>query len=177
MRKLDAHDFGKNKEPPRPDAGTPLLRRWVGPFRLREYLERSIDPKQEWPPEKPGVYVVSVDAWDSEPSALSRVLYVGANPGSPVRFRIRVGELVIAMLGLGKGGNHPGGQSIWGWCSDKGVPPLELYLGWLVGIECAGGNEAKLFTSLRPTLNENRPPGCRRINCSECWPNTQREGT
>ena len=113
MKVLDADYFGKNKKPPGLDADTSFLPRWVGPFRLREYLERSIDPKQEWPPEAPGVYVVSVDAWDREPSASSHVLYVGANPASPARFRHRVGELVIAMLGLGEELLHTGGQRIW----------------------------------------------------------------
>ena len=109
--------------------------RWVGPFRLRDYLERSIDPNQEWPPEAAGVYVVSRNPWADEPTADSCILYVGGNPNAPIQFRNRVGFLVKDMLGFWGDiafGSHSGGQSIWNWCFDnKNLSKnYSVILGW-----------------------------------------------
>src|SRR5947209_3719162 len=69
--------------------------RWIGPFRLRDYFDRCIDPTQERPPEAPGVYVVSRNSWNPRPSASCQPLYVGGNPKKPTYFRRRVGFLVM----------------------------------------------------------------------------------
>ncbi len=136
--------------------------RWVGPFRLRDYLERCIDPRQEWPPETAGVYLVSRDPWTKEPSAACRVLYVGSNPRVPTLFRQRIGYLVKDMLGLwgDVAGSHSGGISLWKWCFKKRVHPLDLYLGWITGIDCGRSTEADLYARLRPELNRKAPAWC-----------------
>ena len=84
--------------------------RWIGPFQLRDYLERCIDPTQEWPPEAAGAYLISRRTWAGEPTAECDVLYVGSNPNAPTQFRNRIGLLVKDMLGLGR---HRVGQSQW----------------------------------------------------------------
>jgi hypothetical protein len=136
--------------------------RWVGPFRLRDYLERCIEPTQEWPPETAGVYVVSRDPWPDEPSAACGVLYVGGNPHVPTLFRQRIGFLVKDMFGFwgDVAGSHSGGISLWEWCFANRVHPLDLYLGWITGIECGRCTEADLFARLEPTLSRKAPARC-----------------
>jgi hypothetical protein len=137
--------------------------KWIGPFKLREYLEQSIDPAQEWPPEATGVYVVSHDSWDGEPTINSRVLYVGGNPNSPIQFRNRVGFLIKDMLGFWGDiayGSHSGGQSIWNWCFDNRINPLDLYLGWNTGIECGRCTEMDLYIRFQPLLSRKAPARC-----------------
>src|ERR1700675_3994322 len=106
------------------------LCRWVGPFQLRTYLERCLDPKRELPPEAPGVYVVSRKKWKRRPSPASEVLYVGGNPNRDDFFPQRVGLLIMNALGFGGkvGYDHAGGRRLWEWCRDSRVHPLDLYL-------------------------------------------------
>ena len=136
--------------------------RWVGPFRLRDYLELSIDPNQVWPQEAPGVYVVTRDPWEGVPSTTSHVLYVGGNPYRADYFRQRIGFLVKDMLGFwgDAAGSHVGGQSLWTWCSINHVHPLDLYLGWVVGIECVRCTETDLYARLQPELSRIAPARC-----------------
>jgi hypothetical protein len=135
---------------------------WVGPFRLRTYLERCLDPKRELPQEAPGVYVVSRKAWKQQPSAASQVLYVGGNPNRHDYFRRRVWLLVMNMLGFGGrfGYDHAGGRRIWEWCRHSGVHPLDLYLGWVAGIECVRCTEGCLYAQLGPALGRSAPARC-----------------
>src|ERR1700693_5122467 len=99
--------------------------RWIGPFRLRDLLERSIDDDQPWPPEKKGVYVVSLQPWDSHPTKQGGILYVGGNSAESGRFLRRVGDLIIDMLGFfdSEGGHSSGGQSLWNHCNQKSINP------------------------------------------------------
>ncbi|SIO27014.1 hypothetical protein SAMN05444166_3366 [Singulisphaera sp. GP187] len=75
--------------------------RWVGPFRLRDYLERAIDPTHERPPEAAGVYIVSLYPWANEPTAEGCILYVGGNPKAPIQLRNRIGFWSRTCLGSG----------------------------------------------------------------------------
>jgi hypothetical protein len=136
---------------------------WIGPFRLRDYLERCIDPDQEWPPEAAGVYVVSRLPWAGQPSDGCGVLYVGSNPNAPIQFRNRIGFLVKDMLGFWGDiayGSHSGGQSIWNWCFDNKFSPLDLYLGWIIGIECGRCVENELYARFCPKLSRKAPAQC-----------------
>jgi hypothetical protein len=136
--------------------------RWIGPFRLGDYLDGCIDPTHERPPEAPGVYIVSRDSWSGRPTASCQALYVGANPKRPTYFRQRVGFLVMAMLGFSgdAGWRHDGGQRCWEWCCEKRIRPTDLYLGWVVGMECVGCVEARLHMLLAPELSRKAPTRC-----------------
>jgi hypothetical protein len=98
-----------------------ITTQWVGPFRLREYLEKAIDPDQVWPPRHYGVYVVSLRTWKGVPTTQAGILYAGGNSSKTARFRRRVANLIPAMLGIG--GPHSGGRSLWGYCREKRIHP------------------------------------------------------
>jgi hypothetical protein len=108
--------------------------RWVGPFRLRDYLENCMSEDQQWPPESNGVYVVSIRGWRGTPKKRAGVLYVGGNTSKSPLFLTRVGSLIADMLGFWW--HHSGGQSLWKHCRDHGLHPLDLYLGWVEGFAC-----------------------------------------
>lgn len=145
------------------DVSLVIRSRWIGPFKLRDYLERSIDPAQIWPPEAAGVYVVSCNTWIDEPNSENRILYVGSNPKNPTQLRNRIGFLIKDMLGFwgDKHGSHSGGQSLWNWCFENQVHPLELYVGWIIDIECGRCTETELFARFRPLLSRKAPARCK----------------
>jgi hypothetical protein len=130
---------------------------WVGPFRLREYLE---NPAQAWPPEFNAVYVVSEDGWTTR-GVPNAALYVGTS--FTPRFRARIGDLIADTLGLGSpdfAAHHCGGFRIWNWCAERARNPLDLFLGWWVqseGDDCVVCAEIFLWESLHPLLNRGRP--------------------
>src|SRR5262245_28676742 len=99
---------------------------WVGPFKIRDYLEKAIDEDQVWPPESGGVYVVSLRRWNGRPTKQCDVLYVGSNTGASNRFITRIGDLIADMLGFWgeQTGHHSGGQSLWKYCREHGINPL-----------------------------------------------------
>jgi len=45
----------------------PSAGHWVGPFRIRDLLERCLDEDQAWPPEHGGVYLDSQHKWSGAP--------------------------------------------------------------------------------------------------------------
>lgn len=83
-------------------------------------------------------------------------------PHRPKLLRNRIGFLVKDMLGFwgDEAGSHSGGQSIWNWCFDNRVHPFDLYLGWVVGIECGRCIETDLYTRLQPLLSRKVPARC-----------------
>jgi hypothetical protein len=131
---------------------------------LRNYLEKSTDADQPWPPEDEtnGVYVVSKRPWTGAPSRDDDILYVGGNRDKSSCFFDRVSNLIADMLGL-FGGNvyrHSGGQWLWHYCREKGIKPLDLYLGWAVGIPCRRCGEAEVYKKLQPERRKKSPPSC-----------------
>lgn len=135
---------------------------WVGPFRLREYLERSIDPDQVWPPASGGVYVLSRLAWTGTPTPAADALYVGGNTGVSPRFITRIGDLVADVLGFwcNETAHSSGGWRVWEYCFKERIHPLDLYLGWIIGVPCARCAETDVYDALQPRINLKRPAGC-----------------
>jgi hypothetical protein len=135
---------------------------WVGPFRVRELLERCIDSEQPWPPEDHGVYVVTESEWSDDPASSGCVLYVGGNTGKGGRFRTRIGDLLADACGFfgSETGHHSGGYSLHLWCREHGHKPLELWIGWREGVACRRCAEIEVYERLHPQLNKKRPGSC-----------------
>ncbi|HEV3260942.1 MAG TPA: hypothetical protein VG013_29085 [Gemmataceae bacterium] len=135
---------------------------WVGPYQVRFLLEHCLDDAQPWPPEDTGIYVVSELAWQVCPSQQARVLYVGGNPNNPVELRNLIGLLLKDMFGFWGDvtGSHSGGQTLWCYCHENTISPLNLYLGWAVGISCSRCAENTFYDLLQPSLNKKRPARC-----------------
>jgi hypothetical protein len=136
---------------------------WVGPFRLRDLLERCMVVDQAWPPEKNGVYVVSERAWRVVPMKEAGILYTGGNTSASPRFLVRVGELITDLLGFftDTHGRHSGGASLWFHCRDNNLHPLDLYLGWAEGVPCPRCSECEVYRTLEPLLCRRKPAACK----------------
>jgi len=141
---------------------------WTGPYRVRDLLARCMDPKQHMPPDANGVYLITSRAWRLRPTAKAEPLYVGGNTSERARFRIRVGELILAMHGLYE--KHSGGRSLHAWCRRERVPPGDLYIAWATRDPwCGRCAEIDLANALAPDwskraplLNKVRPGRCAR---------------
>src|SRR5262249_40062412 len=135
---------------------------WVGPFRLRGLLEHCMDERQPWPPESNGVYVVSERSWSGVPTKAAGILYAGGNTSQSPLFVIRVGLLISGMVRLYPGGlrRYSGGRWLYGYCTEKGFPPLDLFLGWVEGIPCSRCAEAEVHRALEPSLCKKVPARC-----------------
>ena len=137
--------------------------RWIGSFQLRSYLLKSIDPKQVWPPEANGVYLISRNSWNEQPDQKSGVLYLGSNTGMSSRFRTRIGDLVADMLGFycEETGHSSGGISLHKYCCEKMINPLDLFIGWKIECPCVRCEKNSLYDQLKPELNKKRPSRCK----------------
>jgi hypothetical protein len=133
--------------------------RWVGPFRLRHLLEQCLEDNQAWPPEGNGVYVVSERSWRGIPKKQARVLYVGGNTSTSPLFLTRVGSLIADMLGFWW--HHSGGQSLYTYCKENNVHPLNLHLGWAENISCCRCAEVEVYRALEPSLCKRVPASCK----------------
>lgn len=135
---------------------------WEGPFQIRDLLENSINEEHPWPPASGGIYLVSLNAWELEPTRECEPLYVGGNTGKSDRFCTRIGDLVADIFGFFDGGtgHHSGGQSLWKYCRKNGVKPLDLFLGWGVEVSCPRCAEIEAYETLSPELNKKRPSRC-----------------
>jgi hypothetical protein len=137
---------------------------WVGPFRLRDLLEHAMDNAQPWPQEEAGVYVVSLQPWEKEPTETSGILYVGSNTKNPELFLKRVGDLIIDMLGFWgdkeNSGHHSGGRTLYNYCRKERIHPLDLFLGWQQGITCARCAENDSYWTLKPMESKKAPARC-----------------
>ena len=77
----------------------------------------------------------------------------------------RVSSLIADILGLFGDRHvrhHSGGQSIWSYCLNDGTKPLDLYLGWVLGVPCRRCAEYELYLALKPTQNKNPPSRCKK---------------
>ncbi len=135
---------------------------WEGPFQLRDLLENSTTENYPWPPADKGVYLVSLESWDTAPTKACIPLYAGGNTGKSDRFCTRIEDLVADMVGFYDGGtgHHSGGQKLWEYCNKHVVKPLDLFLGWDADITCPRCDEIELYEALKPELNQKRPPQC-----------------
>ncbi len=138
--------------------------RWIGPFRIRDLLERCLDENQAWPPEQGGVYLVSREKWTGAPRAGGSYLYLGGISGSSPRFCTRVGDLLADTFGFfgGGTGHSSGGQRLNDWCVKQQLNPLDLHLGWFVPADgdCNRCLERRWHGTLKPVLNRYHPPRC-----------------
>lgn len=138
--------------------------RWIGPFRIRNVLEGCLDRNLiPAAPNAHSAYLVSQYGWRETPSRRSRCLYVGGNTGKSERFRTRLGDLLADAFGFfntNRIGHHSGGMSIFRWCNEKGVNPLDLHIAWIEGTKCARCLEGKLHSALAPELNRATPSSC-----------------
>jgi len=137
---------------------------WTGPFTIEDVLRDAILRQLPQLPEKDGVYVVSESAWSGQPTADTRILYVGSNTGKSARFRTRVGDMIADLFGFygEETGHHSGGQSLHQYCLTNRVHPLSLWLGWLSDVPDTRECECHLYDTLKPLLNKKRPPESRR---------------
>jgi hypothetical protein len=136
---------------------------WVGPITIDELLDRVAVDWDTAPPEKNGVYVISIKRWNGEPTPACEPLYVGGNTGKSARFRTRMGDLIADLFGFycDTTGHHSGGQSLNCYCADHGINPKNLFVGWARDCACGRCGEVELYRRLKPSLNKNHPSACR----------------
>ena len=135
---------------------------WLGPYRLRDLLENSMNDKHPWPPDHNGVYVISQKEWKDFPTTDCLPLYAGGTTGKSKRFCTRVGDLIADMLGFfGEDtGHHSGGQHLYDYCEKNEINPLDLFLGWAEHCSCFRCAEASIIKNLAPQLNRKSPARC-----------------
>lgn len=133
--------------------------RWVGPYQLRHLLENCMNADHPWPPENDGVYIVSGFPWIRIPTKDSDILYSGGNTSNSPLFLTRVGSLIADMLGFWW--HHSGGQSIYDYCKEQRLHPLDLYLGWVEGVPCRRCAEREVYAALGRGLCKRAPARCR----------------
>ncbi len=136
---------------------------WSGPFTIGALLERCLESDRPWPPESPGVYVVTRRYWEGEPDREAEILYVGGITGKSNRFVTRIGDLIADMYGFfGEDtGHHSGGQKLHRWCVTKQVHPSSLFVAWKTDFPCARCAEYEVWEQLKPQLNAISPPRCK----------------
>lgn len=148
---------------------------WVGPFKLRGYLDRvgDLDPL---PPAASGVYVFSGHQWVEQPADL---LYVGSghktkgSNGSDVL--LRIGREVGDVLGFYRGEAYhgSGGYLLSEFCKSQRISPLDLCLAWYAVNGCPIPDEQQLYDNHHGKLSANllnreRPKqrqACRSCEC------------
>ena len=141
--------------------------RWAGSHSLRSMLGSVLHKNRPMPPDKAGVYVVSLQPWSGAPTTTHEVIYVGSNTGGSTRFKTRIGDLIADVFGFysieGRIGHHSGGRRIHKWCKSNRVDPLELNVGWAImeSSMCHRCLETELYDALAPKLCVRRPPRCK----------------
>jgi len=138
--------------------------RWIGPYTINKLLLQVFNSSGPVPPESGGVYIVSIESWNGQPSAICKSLYVGSNTGESKRFRTRVGDLIADIFGFygSKTGHHSGGQKLRTHFLELGINPMNIYIGWLVEVECTRCVENYLYDVLSPSQNRIRPAKCKK---------------
>lgn len=136
--------------------------RWTGPITIDELLDSILKSSPIRPPESKGVYLISQNAWNSEPTDECIPLYVGSNTGKSKRFRTRIGDLIADMFGFfgDKTGHHSGGQTLYHYCRENQLNPQKLYIGRAEECYCVRFVENKLYDRFKPLLNKKRPSRC-----------------
>ena len=140
-----------------------LIMPWTGPFTIGALLEKCLESDRPWPPENPGVYVVTCKSWEGEPDEKAVILYVGSITGKSNRFVTRIGDLIADLYGFfGKDtGHHSGGRSLHEWCVTKRVHPSTLFVAWKTDFPCARCAEYEVWEQLDPSENQIKPPRCK----------------
>src|SRR5271154_2527745 len=69
---------------------------WVGPFRIGDYLAKVVSGRDSRPPDAPGVYVLSEQAWNGLPDRRAGLIYAGQTH----YLRYRIGQLLCDLLGF-----------------------------------------------------------------------------
>ncbi len=135
--------------------------KWVGPFQVLELLNQCLNESFPKPPDSDSVYFVSRQAWHGRPDKGCVPLYVGSNTGQSPRFRTRVGDLIADIFGFfGEKHHSSGGESLYYYCQEEKLHPMQLYIAWQEGCACHRCTECELYTDLYPLLNKKRPPRC-----------------
>ncbi len=136
---------------------------WIGPYSIDELLDSFLKPSFPIPPETNGVYLISKNTWNIQPTSDCIPLYVGSNTGKSKRFRTRIGDLIADMFAFfgDDTGHHSGGQSLHNYCKRSHTNPKNLYIGWAEKCRCVRCVENKIYDQLKPRLNKNRPTRCK----------------
>lgn len=137
--------------------------KWVGPYTIDELLDSFLKSSYPRPPEVNGVYLISKNRWDEQPTSKCIPLYVGSNTGRSKRFRTRIGDLIADMFGFfgDETGHHSGGETIYDYCKKEQLNPKKLYIAWVENCGCVRCVENKVYDELGPSLNKNRPTQCK----------------
>src|SRR5262249_21196087 len=137
------------------------LGQWVGSF-----LDMT---GGDWPPERPGVYVVSLEKWQRCPSEQEKILYVGCSQN----LLERIGDLVQVLLGFYNSpegpkevGRHTGWKIREYSCNKPHIRQYKvanLFLGWAAtSVPCHSCVETDLVSILKPDkecqAGYSRPP-------------------
>ena len=141
---------------------------WAGPFRIGDYLAGVVSERDSRPPDAPGVYVLSEQAWKGIPDGRADLIYTGQTH----YLRYRIGQLLCDLLGFTgddpadeEAYEHRGGHVLWHYCIARGVEPVNLHLSWCAPCKC--------MDCAVSTLLELTPFGsalARRRNCSKHHP-------
>ena len=136
---------------------------WIGAYSIDALLDSFLTPLHPRPPEANGVYVISKNPWNGQPTRDCIPLYVGSNTGKSKRFRTRIGDLIADMFGFfgDDTGHHSGGQSLHAYCKENHLNPKKLYIGWVEKCSCVRCMENRVYDQLKPLLNKNRPTRCK----------------
>ncbi len=146
---------------------------WIGPFKLRDYIDRvgGLDPLP--PDDKPGLYVFSRKLWVGNPIDL---LYLGSGHSTENTSLLnRIAREVADTLGFhGKvAALGSGGFLLSKFCKREGIKPLDLYLGWRTVDDCPVPYEQELYddhkNKLSRELQNTKRPGrnraCKSLKC------------
>lgn len=134
-----------------------------GPFKISDLLGRSTKGEIPLPPESDSAYLITRKSWRNIPTKTCGLLYVGGNTGRSARFRTRIGDLLADMFGFfcEETGHHSGGRSLYRWCRENDISPMDLHIAWVLNTKCHRCAEIYLFRDLSPKLNKNAPARCR----------------
>jgi hypothetical protein len=161
--------FGFRKKGNKMDATEMSI--WQGPYRLRDWiltfldgLEKEVD--EYYPPEKPGVYAVTMKKWKNRPEEENKALYVGCSDN----LLARIHDLIPMLLGFYESGNnspkgigrHPGWK-VTQYCINEGIQIGGLFIGWAATEPnpCYGCVEVELVKKLKPKCQK----GTSRVSC------------
>ncbi len=146
---------------------------WIGPYKLRDLLDRIGGAEPRIFPEDKGLYVFSLNSWTKEPNDL---LYLGsAHATDSTNLCHRMGNEVISALGFhgAIAGAGSGGIKLSEHCRREDTNPLDLRLAWCIFSEgmCPVPDERALYEQHKNKrsprlLNEKLPTcsaGCNRL--------------
>jgi hypothetical protein len=139
---------------------------WIGPFRLRDLLDRTGGFDQSLLHLGLGLYVFSLNSWEGEPTDL---LYLGSGHATATTdLFYRIGNEVTSALGFNSRiveAAGSGGILLSEYCRANAINPLDLRLGWrtLTGW-CPVPEELALYRLHRnnrsPRLLNSQLPRC-----------------